>query len=185
MKIPKSLPQFSKNRAFMCVIGAKYGLIYFMSTGEILMLDEVEQEIPFLGEKEGFFMSTSKGYMMGSWEDDTELRLELQKRFIKQIREELKIYISHLAPKTVYLFAPEYMHKKLLTELEHIKNVHFEVIKKGNYTKASPLELLTSIDTTMNAETDMTEPSSVDTKEKNSLEKIKILEKYKQAQSHI
>lgn len=184
MKIPKSLPQYSQARAFMCVIGAKYGLIYFVSKGEILVLDEIEQEIPYLDEKEGFFMSSAYGINLGSWEDDKELRLELQRRFLKQIHDELKIYVTHLSPKTVYLFAPEYLHKKLLTKLQHIKNVHFEIIKKGNYTKATPLELLKSVDKSKNTDTDMTEPSSVNMKEKNAKEKKKILQKYKQALSH-
>jgi len=184
MDIPKTLPQFTQTRAFICVIGAKYGLIYFVSNGVVLMLDELEQELPYIDEKRGFFLRSEYGERLGIWEDSEELYIEIEKRFLRKIRDELNIYIHVLEPRTVYVFAPTYIHKKLLSELKSIPEVTFVVVEKGNYTKKSPLELLSIIDKKMNDEPDYTSPSSVDTQSKNAKEKKKLLEKFKLAKGY-
>jgi len=181
MDIPKKLPQFNQERAFMCVVGSKYGIIYFLSKGVLMPLTEMEEELPPVDVNDGFFLRSGFGEQLGTWEQNQEVQTEIEKRFFKKIREDLVTYIKALAPQTVYLFCPSHIHARLQGELSSITNVEIVLVKKGNFTKEEPLSLLEMIDHAHASKDDPRDPSSVQENDTGAKEKQKILLKAQQA----
>lgn len=175
MKIPKQLPQFGNEKAFIVVSAKEKGLVYVAHNGEIELIAEVEEHPETYSDKEGFFLQSGPGSVFGSGAPLEINEAHNIKQFVRAIADELNTLIATQDPSVMYLFYPEHLKGYLEKVLKNPKHIPAKVIAYGNFLHLEPLSFLRQIQAVSDSKPDPSDPASVPDGPHAS-EKRKILE---------
>jgi len=141
MKIPQKFSSLQKENAFIIVAGKEGAIFYEISNEEISKKLEIrlpkERE-----EREGFFARGGRGRifeMGGVFEPKKRKKI---KKLVGEIEKNLREFLEKDSKEKIYLFAPAYLSKKLISAVEKRTNRKIRLIEKGNFLSSHPLELL-------------------------------------------
>lgn len=145
MKISQKLPQFERFPALFITSGEYEAHFYLAFSGEIeeknvikmSPRDEAKEKQAFTGHKAGM-MDLSSVTHHGNYIED------LKMKFARSVHESIHDLISEYKLEEIYLFAPKYVAKRLLSGLDKSeqKKVRMQFYKE--YTKYSPINLIES-----------------------------------------
>jgi hypothetical protein len=175
MKIPKQLPQFNNEKAFIVVSAKEKGIVYVAHNGTLELIAEVEEHPETYSDKEGFFLQSGPNSVYGSGAPLEVNEEHNIKRFVHAIANELNTLISAQNPHVVYLFYPEYLKGYIEKIIKNPKRTPTCVIAYGNFLHLKPLSFLRHIQAVSDIKPDPADPASVPNGP-NAEEKRKILE---------
>lgn len=144
MQISQKLPQFQE-KSLIVVSGTRLADIYFAFQGEINKIDTVEISSPKYSDKEGFFMRLGKGKFFGAGSVLEENKEEIDKKFIKELKNKIEDYFNRNGIEIIYLFASNNVKKELPEKLPNNIKEKTSFIAQGNYTKSHPFNLIKKI----------------------------------------
>ncbi|HDQ22516.1 MAG TPA: hypothetical protein ENN28_00920 [Candidatus Uhrbacteria bacterium] len=153
MQIPQELPQFKKEKALLIVSGRLGMDFYLANNSKIKKVKSFRflNPLKVYTDNEGHFESRSasiKGVLVsGSVRESQKQRL--RQELFRKFKNNLDPIIKKEKLNKLYLFAPDYLHKKIQIIIkDNLPNNLKKQIKltiKGNYLKSSPLDLLKMI----------------------------------------
>jgi hypothetical protein len=144
MIISEKLLQFNKRSLFV-VAGRKKVYFYLAFNGKIDKIDSIEMEEPTYSDNEGFFMRLGRGKFFGSGSVLEENKIEIERKFLKEIKEKTELLSRKEEIEEVYLFASGYIENGLPQSLpDNIKNM-ISFSFRGNYVKEHPFDLIKKI----------------------------------------
>ena len=145
MKISKTLPQLENTHALIIVSGTQHAEAYRAGDGVIDQIVEFRATLPEHSDRPDMKVRSVGGQTLGMSSTHENVRDEMEREFIADFKKQTDM----LADETwdeVYLFAPAHALKILTAELPTKLRKKLTGDIAGNYTKATPFELLKKID---------------------------------------
>ncbi len=145
MKIPNEYPKFINKSALLIVLGREDGTLYLASNGFIDKITEFGVRIPKYSDREGFFLRSGGGRLLGTGSVYEPKIKMVERRFLNDFSEKIKKILKENKVTEIYLFSPKFMHTYFEQEIppKYLKMVRCKF--NGNYRKNHPLELLDKI----------------------------------------
>jgi hypothetical protein len=144
MFISQKLFQFSK-KSLIIVAGRRKADFYQAFNGEIDKKDSIEVENPKHSDNEGFFMRLGKGKFFGAGSVLEINNEEVDKKFIREVKEKTEDFFIRNQIQEIYLFASDYVKKNLPLHLSRDIQEKISLTIEGNYLKSHPFDLIKKI----------------------------------------
>lgn len=144
MKIRKELPQFRNERALLAATGQQEVKFYLAHGGIVEELELYLIPNPRYTDREGFF-AERRTTELGSGSVYEPKKLYIENRFLHWLKNEIKEVCERQEIDSVYLFAPDYISKRIFAAIP--EDIHSKIKFKlsGNFTKSHPFELLSML----------------------------------------
>lgn len=144
MKVSDNFPVLQKQNSLLIAAGKQAAKIYRLGKGEINTRDTIEIPNPQYSDREGHFEYRGpRGTLHGSGAVYEAKEQYIRQKFLSRLVRELKNVRRPY--KNIYLFAPKEILRDIVRTLP--QNIQQKIRRtfSGNYTKHSPLALLTKI----------------------------------------
>ncbi len=148
MIISEKLIQFNKKSLFI-VAGRRKSDFYLAFNGEINKIDSIETEGQTYSDNEGFFMRLGHGRFFGAGSVLEENKKEIERKFLKQIKEKTEDIFRKENIEEIYLFASGYIENSFPNYLNDNMRNSITFSFRGNYVKEHPFELIKKIENKM------------------------------------
>jgi hypothetical protein len=144
MKITNTLPQFENTNALLLVSGTQRAEAYRAGDGVIDKIVEFRASLPEHSDRPDMKVRSVGGQTLGMSSTHENVQEDMEREFIADFKRQTEA-LTKEEWHEVYLFAPAHALKILAGALP--AKLHDKLVGKitGNYTKATPFELLEKI----------------------------------------
>ncbi|MEX0918130.1 MAG: hypothetical protein WDZ93_03165 [Candidatus Paceibacterota bacterium] len=174
MQIPYQLPQFNRQNVLMVVMGSQRGLLYLAADGMVDIIGTIEQPADRYSDREGHFLHSGRGMLLGSGSVYEDKNIERVRRFFQKAANEVYRVMRAYDVQHVYIFEPAYTKGAVTLALRPLARERIKLVRYGNYLHTPATLLLEFIERSNDQRPDPADPASVEESE-NAEEKRKIL----------
>lgn len=158
MKISQHLPHFDESNLLISA-GKQEACFYLADQDEVRQIEELKLQKPQYTDRESRTERRGDGKMVGGGSSFQRQDDELVRVFIKELTEKTIRLIAEYDIKSIYLFCPTYLSKKMEDNLPKESRNLIEYIFYGNYHHQHPFVLLAKIGEYLRTEqAEMVEP---------------------------
>lgn len=147
MRIPKNHSQFERLPALFITSGEYEAIFHVAHKGELENVGQIKMEPKKEAkEKQGFTRSGTGTGNMSTYSHRGKYVEDLKTKFSHKVHEKIKDIVSEKKLKEIYIFAPKYVTKRILKELEKSQQKLVRMQFYKEYTKDNPLKLIEIFD---------------------------------------
>lgn len=142
MQIPKNLPQFSDSPSLFISSGEYEAHFYLAHKGILEELESFKMAPREEAREKQGFITESKGKSLGAVSHRGAYVEDLKRKFKARVDYTIHNLMDEYQFRSIYLFAPEYVAKRIVKGLEPSEEEKIKIKFFGEYTKLHPLKLL-------------------------------------------